>query len=77
MSKESNKVYRKNVMEKCKALDEIRLRKMAEGKQKCEKIMSEKYGKKEYLSTNTISEVRKYFYFPRLYGHNMILNDTN
>jgi hypothetical protein len=62
LSKESSRIYRKYLTEKCKELDEKWLRQMAEGKEKCEKIMSEAYGKKSYLSIHTISDVRKYFY---------------
>jgi hypothetical protein len=60
--KESAKLYRKRVIGKCRLLDEKWLRKLAEGKEKCERIMSEPYGKKSYLSSKTISVVRKHFY---------------
>jgi hypothetical protein len=60
--RESNKVYRKFLVEKCRRLDEKRLRKLAEGKEKCDRIMSDVYGKKTYMTAKTISEVRKHFY---------------
>ena len=42
-------------------MNEIRLRKLMEGKQKCEKILSESYGRKEYFSLTTPSKVRQFF----------------
>jgi hypothetical protein len=41
--------------------DEEILRQMADGKQKCSKIMNEKYGKKDYTSKEHVSDVRKWF----------------
>jgi hypothetical protein len=61
-NKEGNQVYRKNVTQKCKDLDEARLRVMAEGKGKCARIMEGRYEKKPYMSNQTISKVRQYFY---------------
>ena len=37
------------------------LRKEAEGKQKCEKIMREIFGKKKYITKNKVGEVRNIF----------------
>ena len=59
--KVSAKEYRKLVLQKCKEKDEICLRKMAEGKIKCVKIMKEPYGKKSYLSENRLNLARKIF----------------
>ena len=41
--------------------DEEYLRREAEGKRKCEKIMEDKFGKKNYISNNKIVEVRNIF----------------
>ena len=37
------------------------LRKEAEGKRKCEKIMRETFGKKNYITKNKVGEVRNIF----------------
>ena len=58
----SNKNYRKMLIETCKLKDEMCLRKLAEGKSKCDKIMEEEYGKKPYLSLQVLSKVRQVFY---------------
>jgi hypothetical protein len=58
----STKDYRKSVVEKCRAKDESCLRNMAEGKQKCARIMREGYGKKRYISSETLHSVRQHFY---------------
>ena len=58
----SNKQYRQLLLQKCKQLDESRLRESATGLKKCEKIMKDKYGKKTYMSMNTIQGVRQHFY---------------
>ena len=55
------KTYRKKLVQKCKEKDEIELRKMAQGKIKCDKIMSESYGKKPYLSSNVLRKARLLF----------------
>ena len=57
----SNKLYRQMLLQKCKEKDELALRKMAEGKSKCDKIMNEEYGKKAYLSLQVLSKVRQTF----------------
>ena len=60
--KQGTKQYRKYLIDKCKEKDEKELRKMAEGKPKCDKIMSEDFGKKLYMSHNILSKVRQMFY---------------
>ena len=41
--------------------NEGRLRKSAEGKVKCQRMVSEEYGKKKYLSQKSLSSVRSQF----------------
>ena len=53
--------YKKVVILACWRQDENRLRDQATGKEKCEKIFNENYGKKKYFSHKTISEVRQFF----------------
>ena len=53
-------MYRKYLIQKCKEKDKADLRKMAEGKTKCEKIMADKYCKKYYLSINVLKKVRQH-----------------
>ena len=48
-TKLSSKVYRRKVEEACHKVNEERLRKQAEGKTKCEHIMTESYEKKAYI----------------------------
>jgi hypothetical protein len=62
IDKKGDRVYRKFITEKCKALDEKILKELATGKDKCQRIMKEPYGKKAYLTNNTIAKVRDYFY---------------
>ena len=62
ISKWGVKGYRKYIIQKCKEKDEKDLMKMAEGKTKCAKIMTEKYGKKAYMTENILSKVRKIFH---------------
>ena len=57
----STKQYRQLLIQKCKEKDEIGLRKMAEGKIKCTKIMSELYGRKLYMSTYRLYMARQIF----------------
>ena len=61
LRKIGNKTYRKMLLDKCKEKDELELRKLAEGKTKCEKIMVERFGRKQYLSTNILSKARQIF----------------
>ena len=42
-------------------MNEARLRKQMEGKQKCAKILCDEYGQKEYFNFKTPSQVRMYF----------------
>ena len=58
----NNKDYRSMLIESCRKKDEERLRDQAIGKEKCDKIMLEDYGKKEYMSEQSIDGVRQYFY---------------
>ena len=58
----SAKSYRKHITLKCREKDENELRASADGKIKCEKVFSEKYGKKQYLSENLLCNVRKMFH---------------
>ena len=55
------KTYRKKLVQKCKEKDEVELRKLAQGKTKCNKIMSESYGRKPYLSSNVLRKARLLF----------------
>ena len=57
----SVKCYRAEVTAACHRLNESRLRKSMEGKLKCEKILSENYGRKNYFSLTTPSKVRQFF----------------
>ena len=56
-----SKAYRKIVLKACHKLNEQRLRKKADGKQKCERIPEESYGKKRYISSSFIHEVRQMY----------------
>ena len=57
-----NKIeYKKTVNDALKKKDEEYLRKEAESKRKCEKIMMENYGKKEYIGKRKVGEVRNIF----------------
>jgi hypothetical protein len=58
----STKEYRGFVLRQCRLKDETCLREMAQGKEKCVRIMAEEYGKKEYISTEPLSSVRQHFY---------------
>jgi hypothetical protein len=55
------KVFRKIVTAACHRKNEGRLRKSAEGKVKCRRMMSEEYGKKKYLGQKSLSSVRSQF----------------
>ena len=57
----SKKEYKTKLMEACREKDEGKLRAAAEGKEKCQKIMREYYGKKEYFGEKNIKNVRKMF----------------
>ena len=60
--KQGTKQFRKYLIDKCKVKDEKELRKLAEGKTKCDKIMAEGFGRKLYMSENILSKVRQMFY---------------
>ena len=51
--------YRDLITRACHKLKEIRIRKQADGKDKCPRISSEVYGKKNYLEKRNINKVRK------------------
>ena len=53
--------YRKYVTKACHELNEERLREQSEGKQKCERIRSEEYEKKAYVSDKKIEDVRNMY----------------
>ena len=57
----SMKCYRAEVTAACHRLNESRLRKTMQGKEKCTKILSESYGRKEYFNLTTPNQVRMYF----------------
>ena len=61
VTKLSNKDFKENLDEACKREDEKLLRSQAEGKEKCQRIMRDNYGKKEYLLTKNIHQVRQQF----------------
>ena len=58
---QSKKNYRKIVTEACHKLNEERLRKEAENKVKCQRIMKEPYGRKKYIDGKIIQKVREQF----------------
>ena len=58
MSKAEYKVLLSQLL---KVKDESLIREQAKEKSKCERIMREKYGKKDYISKLTIGEVRKFY----------------
>ena len=57
----SKKEYRDSVTEACHRYDEKMLKGKMEGKKKCEKIVSEEYGRKSYFEKLIPGEVRDYF----------------
>ena len=42
-------------------MNEARLRNMSENKKKCDRIMEDKYGKKDYILNQSINKARLYF----------------
>ena len=60
-TKLSKKVYRKLVTKACHKENENRLRNKMQGKQKCERIEKEIYGKKDYMKSKDISSARQMF----------------
>ena len=57
----SKKEYRQEVVEACHKYDEIMLRDKMKDKIKCQKILSEGYGRKQYFSGLLPGQVREYF----------------
>ena len=55
------KEYRKIVTEACHVKNEEILRKMSVGKEKCDKMGGESYGKKNYIAMKSIKEVRIWY----------------
>ena len=53
--------YRKMFIEACQRHDEENQRKEAEGKTKCERILEDSYGQKDYFKNGNISEARQMF----------------
>ena len=53
--------FRTVVTNACHKLNEKRIRKHAEGKEKCTRILNESYGKKNYLQDENITEVRNFY----------------
>ena len=60
-TKESKKEYRKKVNKACALKDEVELRVMAENVTKCDRIMQDDYGQKEYVATVDIQRARETF----------------
>ena len=58
---QNKKTYRKIVTEACHKLNEERLRKNAENKDKCKRIMKEPYGRKKYIDGKIIHNVREQY----------------
>jgi hypothetical protein len=80
----SKKEYRELMKLACMVRDEKNLRKMAEGKVKCERIMADLYGKKKYFTKNNIKEGRDIFRtrvgmqpFAGNYGHDKRFSKTS
>jgi hypothetical protein len=61
LTKQSKTEYRAVTEEALYKKNEEILRKLAEGKTKMNKVMKDKPGKKDYISNNKISEVRKWY----------------
>ena len=53
--------FRVVVTNACHKMNEKRIRKHAEGKEKCTKISNETYGKKRYFVNENIKEVRNFY----------------
>ena len=58
---QKSKVYRSKVVIACHKVNEQRLKRQADGKTKCAKIIEEKYGKKKYISESKIHHVREMY----------------
>ena len=60
-TKLSKKVYRKLITRACHKENEKRLRNKTKGKQKCERMERETYGKKDYLKNKNIFSARQMY----------------
>ena len=60
-TKLNKKDYRQVITDACHKMNELRLRAQAKGKEKCDRIMSENYGKKSYIGRKLISDVRQFY----------------
>jgi len=58
----SNKQYRALITAACKAKDEEELREAASSLRKCNRIMLDTYGRKEYMSNRSLQDARNMFY---------------
>jgi hypothetical protein len=61
ITRRNKKEYKEILEEVCRYEDEIILRALAEGKEKCTRMMGDKYGKKEYLGNKNIHQVRQQY----------------
>ena len=71
ITSQNKKTYRKMVTEACHKLNEERLRKDVENKDKCERIMKEPYGRKKYVFTyiklkRIMCSVKKIFIYVKI-----------
>ena len=57
----SKEDFRKHTTEACHRLNEKRLRESMTGKRKCDKILSEGYGRKDYFNKAKPEQVRQFF----------------
>ena len=57
----SARAYRSEIIKACHLKNEIRIKKEAEGKEKCARIFRERYGSKDYVKSNQIFNVRQTF----------------
>ena len=60
-TKMSKKEFKEMAKQACLAKDEEYLRKLANKSKKCDRIMEEGYGKKDYFTNQNIFKARKYF----------------
>ena len=57
----TKKEFKKIVKKACEIKDEENLRKLAQKSKKCERMLEDRFGKKEYLLKQSIYKARKYF----------------
>ena len=62
MSNWSNKEYRALITNACRAKDEQELREEASTLTKCNRIMQDPYGRKDYMTDRSLEEARNMFY---------------